>query len=215
MIDVSIAAGDSVQQNVVMSDYRSVHRPRFGVVGEINRWKADRSGTSGSDSDSGSDSKIGFGAGVIGHFPLRERVALQLSVRYGRVGEQTSYQGDSEIPDGEGDVTFQYLTPALLFQHFPWRTFRLGITYGFEVPYLLSAQFSSDEYGGSYDVTDDFNSFQISLDLGAVFELSVGSHLLQFSLIYGLGMLGLDNSDERVAEEVKPRELRLGVNFLL
>ena len=217
MIDVSISIGDSVSQNVTMLKYRDAYRPRLGVMIEVQRWKVDRPVASGSTSGTVSDweSTTGFGAGLLGYFPIRKRVAFQAGARYSRVGGKATYQWHPEIPDGVADVTYQYVTASVLFHHYPSRSVRFSLCYGFEIPYLLSADVTPAGNGEKVDIKDKLSPFQISVDLGAGIELPVGSHLLQFMVIYAVGMIGLDDSGEQVEEEVKPRELRFSAGFLL
>jgi hypothetical protein len=151
MLDVEIAAGDSAHYEVTLREYRDVHRPRFGVDVSVAYWGVSRpegSQTALPAPYSVTDwqKRPGFGVGIFGFFPMRNKVAFQLGLRYSRVGERAVIDMGTSSPDAEVDYTYQYLTGPMVFRFYPGQKRMFCVCGGLELAYLLKA--SSSVAGG-------------------------------------------------------------------
>lgn len=160
----------------------------IGVKGGLNSFNIQ------SDNSSGSDSKIGLHAGLLGHIHLNDQYAFQPELVYSMQGAKSS----------NTDIKLDYINVPLLLQYMFDNGFRIQA--GPQLGFLLNAK---AENGSSEDIKDHFKS----IDLG----LSVGASYVHPPTGFGIDArynLGLSDISETTNETTTNRGFQVGVFYL-
>ncbi|KIA90766.1 porin family protein [Kaistella jeonii] len=108
-----------------------------------------------SNSTDAAKSKVGFYAGVLMNAPIAEKFSIQPEVLYSSKGAQSD--------GGDVKLNLDYISVPVMFQYNA--TPSLYLEAGPEFGFIISAKLKVG--GGTMDVKDTFNGFDLGIGLGA------------------------------------------------
>ncbi len=135
----------------------------FGVKGGMN--------VSSLSNDAGlsdSKSKIGFNAGVFMNAPLSSEFSIQPEILYNDLGSKVTYNLPGENNNVESSLNLGYISVPVMFQYNATPEFYLeaGPQFGFLVN--ANNKYKSGDKASTISLdTDDFNTFDFGLGIGA------------------------------------------------
>ena len=149
-----------------------------------------------------------FGGGLFAYFYLNEKFASQIGLRYSAQGNRASYATISEYPASKYDLYLHYVGLSALLKLYPFSSPGIYAGAGVELSYLIKAELS-DHFGTeTIDLVDELERRQVSLVLGAGYELGLANMSLTFSVYHTMGMISLRKTSRVNEIDFKPREWR-------
>lgn len=153
--------------------------------------------------------KLGISIGAMAEYKLAENFAARILFNYIQRGGES----DIILPGGNvhHKIYFNYIevSPYLAYR-FISTNIPLKIIGGLSFGYLLNAK--SESKGTQVNIKDDFNSFNISGDLGI--ETDIPLMEKTSLLINGLYSYGLINISKNVVGSIETRDISINVGFL-
>lgn len=132
----------------------SAQKINWGVKAELNL-----STFVGSDSE-GSNSKVGYGIGLLGDFPISQALSLAPELKYSNIGAKGDVNGT------ETTINFNYIAlPIMLRCHF---NPTVALEIGPQFAYLASAK--ADISNVSVDITEQCERFDVSIGAGLLLD---------------------------------------------
>ena len=204
---------------VSLSAQEKTTSAQFGIKSSANM-----SSFNGKDVND-NDYKVGFGAGLYGHFPITEQFAVQPEVNFTRMGgrEKTDVR---ETPNTTvktyNKTTLDYIQVPVMLKYYPAGT-RLNVEAGPQFGYNIYAsnktQVSTYANNTVYnteaktDIKDNVKDFDFGVNFGLGYNvtdnINVGARYYM-----GLTKIGDDKNNNKVeVSDVKNHSFSLGVGY--
>lgn len=204
---------------VSLSAQEKTTSSQFGVKSTVNM-----SSFNGADVKD-NDYKVGFSAGVYGHFPLTDQFAVQPEVNFTRIGgkfkDDVTEVGNTTIKN-KNKTTLDYIQVPVMFKYYPAASrfnIEAGPQFGFNM-YASNKQETSVYANGTVntvsektDIKDDIKNFDFGVNFGLGYNvtdnINVGARYYM-----GLTKIG-ENTDNgtTIANDVKNHSFSLGVGY--
>ena len=156
----------------------------------------------GGDDVEDKNMKIGAVAGVSASLMLSDMFSIGADLAFSMQGASTEF-GDEDV-----SLNLNYLNIPIYAKIYPVEDLGLHILAGIQPGILMSASFDGD------DVKDSYKALDISIPVGAGFELESG---LGFDVRYNLGVGTIaddsDLPDGEDAPSITNQVIQIGVNY--
>lgn len=204
---------------VSLSAQEKTTSSQFGVKSTVNM-----SSFNGDDVKD-NDYKVGFSAGVYGHFPITDQFAVQPEVNFTRIGgklkDDVTELGNTTIKD-KNKTTLDYIQVPIMFKYYPGASrfnIEAGPQFGYNV-YASNKQETSvytngtvNTISGKTDIKDNVKDFDFGVNFGLGYNvtdnINVGARYYM-----GLTKVG-ENTDNgtTAANDIKNHSFSLGVGY--
>ncbi|MEG0187431.1 porin family protein [Algoriella sp.] len=204
---------------VSLSAQEKTTSSQFGVKSTVNM-----SSFNGDDVKD-NDYKVGFSAGVYGHFPITDQFAVQPEVNFTRIGgkfkDDVTEVGNTTIKD-KNKTTLDYIQVPIMFKYYPGASrfnIEAGPQFGYNV-YASNKQETSvyangtvNTISGKTDIKDNVKDFDFGVNFGLGYNvtdnINVGARYYM-----GLTKVG-ENTDNgtTAANDIKNHSFSLGVGY--
>ncbi len=204
---------------VSLSAQEKTTSSQFGVKSTVNM-----SSFNGDDVKD-NDYKVGFSAGVYGHFPITDQFAVQPEVNFTRIGgkfkDDVTEVGNTTIKD-KNKTTLDYIQVPIMFKYYPGASrfnIEAGPQFGYNV-YASNKQETSvyangtvNTISGKTDIKDSVKDFDFGVNFGLGYNvtdnINVGARYYM-----GLTKVG-ENTDNgtTAANDIKNHSFSLGVGY--
>ena len=160
------------------------------------------------------DWETSFSAGLLVEIPLTSRLYLQPMLRYARLNATVEY--DPSQVAGHYELSHDYLSVPVLVKLDVLEAPRTFVLAGPEVAVLLSAEQVSFEGSSesSCDISNDMDSMNIALDVGAGISFDVGTRSFFVAAVYSYGLLGVGKESEWFSDwKTRAVDVNIGMMF--
>ncbi|WP_291096835.1 MULTISPECIES: porin family protein [unclassified Empedobacter] len=204
---------------VSLSAQEKTTSAQFGIKSSVNM-----SSFNGKDVKD-NDYKVGFSAGLYGHFPLTERFAVQPEVNFARIGgklkDEVTEVGNTTVKT-KNKTTLDYIQVPVMFKYYPGASrfnVEAGPQFGYNVyasnktqvsTYVNNTVYNTEE---KTDIKDNVKDFDFGVNFGLGYNvtdnINVGARYYM-----GLTKIG-DNKNNNNVEvgDVKNHSFSVGVGY--
>ncbi|WP_291122073.1 porin family protein [Empedobacter sp. UBA7620] len=204
---------------VSLSAQEKTTSSQFGIKSSVNM-----SSFNGDDVKD-NDYKVGFSAGVYGHFPLTDRFAVQPEVNFTRIGgkykDEVMEVGNTTVKS-KNKTTLDYIQVPIMFKYYPAASrfnIEAGPQFGFNM-YASNKQ-STSTYANNtvytteqkFDVKDDVKNFDFGVNFGLGYNVTDN---INVGARYYMGLTRLTentNNGTAIGADVKNHSFSVGVGY--
>ncbi|MGV0946565.1 porin family protein [Empedobacter falsenii] len=204
---------------VSLSAQEKTTSSQFGIKSSVNM-----SSFNGDDVKD-NDYKVGFSAGVYGHFPLTDRFAVQPEVNFTRMGgkykDEVTEVGNT-IVKNKNKTTLDYIQVPVMFQYYPGGSrfnVEAGPQFGFNMYASNKQQTSTYANNTVYttekktDIKDDVKNFDFGVNFGLGYNVTDN---INVGARYYMGLTKISentNNGTQLGPDVKNHSFTVGVGY--
>ncbi len=204
---------------VSLSAQEKTTSSQFGIKSSVNM-----SSFNGKDIKD-NDYKVGFSAGVYGHFPLTDQFAVQPEVNFTRMGgkykDEVTEVGNTTVKN-KNKTTLDYIQVPVMFKYYPAASrfnVEAGPQFGFNMYASKKEQTSTYANNMVYttekkvDVKDDVKNFDFGVNFGLGYNVTDN---INVGARYYMGLTKItENTDNgtQVGPDVKNHSFSFGVGY--
>lgn len=204
---------------VSLSAQEKTTSSQFGIKSSVNM-----SSFNGKDVND-NDYKVGFSAGVYGHFPLTDRFAVQPEVNFTRMGgkykDEVVEAGNTTVKT-KNKTTLDYIQVPVMFQYYPGGSrfnIEAGPQFGFNM--YASNKDQIDTYANNTvfteahttDIKDNVKNFDFGVNFGLGYNVTDN---INVGARYYMGLTKITentNNGTATGADVKNHSFSLGVGY--
>lgn len=204
---------------VSLSAQEKTTSAQFGIKSSVNM--SSFNGKNVNDNDY----KVGFSAGLYGHFPLTERFAVQPEVNFARIGgklkDEVTEVGNTTVKT-KNKTTLDYIQVPIMFKYYPGASrfnVEAGPQFGFNM-YASNKQQTSTYANntvytteGKQDIKDDIKNFDFGVNFGLGYNVTDN---INVGARYYMGLTKITenvNNGTATGADVKNHSFSLGVGY--
>lgn len=204
---------------VSLSAQEKTTSSQFGIKSSVNM-----SSFNGKDIKD-NDYKVGFSAGLYGHFPLTDQFAVQPEVNFTRMGgkykDEVTEVGNTTVKN-KNKTTLDYIQVPVMFKYYPAASrfnVEAGPQFGFNMYASNKQQTSTYANNMVYttekkvDVKDDVKNFDFGVNFGLGYNVTDN---INVGARYYMGLTKItENTDNgtQVGPDVKNHSFSFGVGY--
>lgn len=204
---------------VSLSAQEKTTSSQFGIKSSVNM-----SSFNGKDVKD-NDYKVGFSAGVYGHFPLTDRFAVQPEVNFTRMGgkhkDEVTEIGNTTVKS-KNKTTLDYIQVPVMFQYYPAGSrfnVEAGPQFGFNMyasnkkqisTYANNAVYTTEE---KFDEKDNVKNFDFGVNFGLGYNVTDN---INVGARYYMGLTKISentNNGTQLGPDVKNHSFSFGVGY--
>jgi hypothetical protein len=218
-LDITVEPGAELEHMIVLSPYREASTLAVGVEFGLSLVSLNYSGgTTGPFLGMGiveeQESMARFGAGAFLHMYRHDRLAVQAGLRYITCGNKVYFRTSTGGKSSPYYTHYRYLALPVLVRYYVIQRPRIHVIAGLEFAFMIGADISNPAYDETVDLMEIVQDGQVSLTVGAGYEIGVAGHFIMISAYHTMGMLSLRNSGVWNQIDYKPREWRIALSFI-
>ncbi|WP_413532485.1 porin family protein [Empedobacter brevis] len=171
------------------------------------------------------DYKVGFGAGIYGHFPLADRFAVQTEVNFTRIGGKAKdevTEVGNVTTKAKNNRTLDYIQVPVMFKYYPGGSrfnIEAGPQFGYNVyaskkeevsVYANNTVYTKSE---KFDIKDDVKDFDFGVNFGLGYNLTDN---INVGARYYMGLTRItENTDngKELGKDIKNHSFSFGVGY--
>ncbi|TGN30046.1 porin family protein [Empedobacter tilapiae] len=204
---------------VSLSAQEKTTSSQFGIKSSVNM-----SSFNGKDVKD-NDYKVGFSAGVYGHFPLTDRFAVQPEVNFTRMGgkhkDEVTEIGNTTVKS-KNKTTLDYIQVPVMFQYYPAGSrfnVEAGPQFGFNMyasnkkqisTYANNTVYTTEE---KFDEKDNVKNFDFGVNFGLGYNVTDN---INVGARYYMGLTKISentNNGTQLGPDVKNHSFSFGVGY--
>ncbi|MFV0197635.1 PorT family protein [Empedobacter falsenii] len=204
---------------VSLSAQEKTTSSQFGIKSSVNM-----SSFNGKDVND-NDYKVGFSAGLYGHFPITDQFAVQPEVNFARIGgklkDEVTEVGNTTVKT-KNKTTLDYIQVPVMFKYYPGASrfnVEAGPQFGFNM-YASNKQQTSIYANntvytteGKQDIKDDIKNFDFGVNFGLGYNVTDN---INVGARYYMGLTKITenvNNGTATGADVKNHSFSLGVGY--